>query len=60
MDFKGDAASSIVDALSTMVIEKNMVKVLSWYDNEWSYSSRYADLAAFGAGKGLTEASSYK
>lgn len=52
-DFKGDAASSIVDALSTMVIEKNMVKVLSWYDNEWGYSSRYADLAAFVARKGL-------
>lgn len=51
-DFKGDPASSIVDALSTMVIEGNMVKVISWYDNEWGYSSRYADLAAFVAGKG--------
>ena len=52
VDFKGDSASSIVDALSTMVIDGNMVKVLSWYDNEWGYSSRYADLAAFVARKG--------
>jgi glyceraldehyde 3-phosphate dehydrogenase len=47
VDFKGDPASSVVDALSTMVIEGNMVKVISWYDNEWGYSSRCADLAAF-------------
>jgi len=53
MDFKGNPASSIVDALSTMVIGGNMVKVLSWYDNEWGYSCRLADLAAFIADKGL-------
>lgn len=53
IDYKGDPASSIVDALSTMVLEGNMVKVVSWYDNEWGFSNRYADLAAFVAGKGL-------
>jgi glyceraldehyde 3-phosphate dehydrogenase len=53
MDFKGNPASSIVDAPSTMVIAGNMVKVLAWYDNEWGYSCRLADLAAYVAGKGL-------
>ncbi len=53
IDFKGNPASSIVDALSTMVIGGNMVKVLGWYDNEWAYSCRVADLAAFMAKKGL-------
>lgn len=53
IDFKGNPASSIVDALSTMVIGGNMVKVLSWYDNEWGYSNRLADLVTFVAGKGL-------
>jgi len=53
MDFKGNPASSILDALSTMVIGDNMVKVLAWYDNEWGYSCRLADLAAFIAEKGL-------
>jgi glyceraldehyde 3-phosphate dehydrogenase len=52
VDFKGESASSVVDALSTMVIEGNMVKVLSWYDNEWGYSSRCADLAEFVAARG--------
>ncbi len=52
-DFKGNPASSIVDAPSTMVIGGNMVKVLSWYDNEWGYSCRLADLAVYIAGKGL-------
>jgi glyceraldehyde 3-phosphate dehydrogenase len=52
-DFKGNPASSIVDAPSTMVIGGNMVKVLSWYDNEWGYSCRLADLAVYVAGKGL-------
>jgi glyceraldehyde 3-phosphate dehydrogenase len=52
-DFKGDPASSIFDALSTMVIGGNMVKVLAWYDNEWGYSCRLVDLVAFIAGKGL-------
>mgnify|MGYP000436242770 CR=1 FL=1 len=52
-DFKGNPASSIFDALSTMVIDDNMVKVLAWYDNEWGYSCRLADLAAYIASKGL-------
>jgi len=53
MDFKGNPASSIVDAPSTMVIGGNMVKVIAWYDNEWGYSCRLADLAAYIASKGL-------
>jgi glyceraldehyde 3-phosphate dehydrogenase len=53
IDFKGDPASSIFDALSTMVIGGNMVKVLGWYDNEWGYSCRLVDLVAFIAAKGL-------
>ncbi|MBI2287515.1 MAG: type I glyceraldehyde-3-phosphate dehydrogenase [Chloroflexi bacterium] len=53
MDFKGNPASSIIDAPSTMVIGGNMVKVIAWYDNEWGYSCRLADLAAYIAGKGL-------
>lgn len=44
MDYRQDKRSSIVDALCTMVIEENMVKVVSWYDNEWGYSNRLADL----------------
>jgi len=52
MDFRGNPASSIVDAPSTMVIAGNMVKVLSWYDNEWGYSCRLADLAQYVVGKG--------
>jgi len=53
MDFKGNPASSIFDAPSTMAIGGNMVKVLAWYDNEWGYSCRLADLAAYVANKGL-------
>ena len=53
IDFKGNPASSIVDAPSTMVIGGNMVKVLAWYDNEWGYSCRLADLASYVADKGL-------
>lgn len=53
MDFKENPASSIVDAMSTMVIGGNMVKVLSWYDNEWAYSCRIGDLAVYIADKGL-------
>ena len=53
MDFKGNPASSIFDAPSTIVIAGNMVKVLAWYDNEWGYSCRLADLAAYIARKGI-------
>ncbi|HYJ12856.1 MAG TPA: type I glyceraldehyde-3-phosphate dehydrogenase [Thermomicrobiales bacterium] len=45
-DYKQDPRSSIVDALSTMVLGDNMVKVIAWYDNEWGYSCRVADLVA--------------
>jgi glyceraldehyde 3-phosphate dehydrogenase len=47
MDFKGDDRSSIIDAASTMVTGGNLLKVIAWYDNEWGYSCRVADLAAF-------------
>ena len=47
MDFKGDDRSSIIDAASTMVTGENLVKVIAWYDHEWGYSCRVADLAAF-------------
>jgi glyceraldehyde 3-phosphate dehydrogenase len=53
IDFKGNTHSSIIDSLSTMVIGDNMVKVVAWYDNEWGYSCRLGDLAAFIADKGL-------
>jgi glyceraldehyde 3-phosphate dehydrogenase len=46
MDFKGDDRSSIIDSASTMVIGGTMVKVIAWYDNEWGYSCRVADLVA--------------
>ncbi|MCR8844910.1 type I glyceraldehyde-3-phosphate dehydrogenase [Paenibacillus sp. SC116] len=52
-DYNGDPASSTIDALTTMVIGGNMVKVVSWYDNEWGYSNRVVDLAAYIAKKGL-------
>jgi glyceraldehyde 3-phosphate dehydrogenase len=53
MDFKGDEHSAIVDGLSTMVMGENMVKIIAWYDNEWGYSCRVADLTALVAKKGL-------
>ena len=52
IDYTTDPRSSIVDALSTAVMDNRMVKVLSWYDNEWGYSSRIVDLVAF-VGKSL-------
>ena len=52
-DFRGNSASSIVDGLSTVVLEGKMAKVLSWYDNEWGYSCRVADLAKLLVIKGL-------
>ena len=53
MDFKRNSNSSIVDAEYTKVIGGNMLKVLSWYDNEWGYSCRVRDLIKYIAGKGL-------
>ncbi len=53
IDFKENPASAIFDALSTMVIAGNMVKVLAWYDNEWGYSCRTADLISYIVDKGL-------
>jgi glyceraldehyde 3-phosphate dehydrogenase len=51
MDFKGDSRSSIIDAESTMVLGGTMVKVIAWYDNEWGYSCRVADLISFVAAR---------
>ena len=51
MDFKGDERSSIVDAASTMVTGDRLLKIIAWYDNEWGYSCRVADLAAFMAAR---------
>ena len=53
MDFKGDPRSSIIDAQFTQVLGGNMVKVISWYDNEWGYSNRVADLCKFIYDKGV-------
>ncbi len=53
LDFKGNPHSSIVDSLCTMVVAGNLVKVLAWYDNEWGYSCRLGDLAAYVISKGL-------
>jgi glyceraldehyde 3-phosphate dehydrogenase len=47
IDYTGDPHSSTVDALSTAVMDGRMVKVLSWYDNEWGYSTRVVDLVGF-------------
>lgn len=44
-DYQGDARSSIIDGLSTLVIGGNLVKILAWYDNEWGFSNRLVDLA---------------
>jgi len=52
-DYKGNSHSCIIDGLSTMVMEKRMVKVMGWYDNEWGYSCRTSDLAALMAEKGI-------
>jgi glyceraldehyde 3-phosphate dehydrogenase len=51
-DFRGNPASSIFDALSTMVLDGNLVKTIAWYDNEWGYACRTGDLCAFLASKG--------
>ncbi|AJH79021.1 type I glyceraldehyde-3-phosphate dehydrogenase [Heyndrickxia coagulans] len=52
-DYNHTTVSSTIDALSTMVIEGNMVKVISWYDNEFGYSNRVVDLVEYIASKGL-------
>lgn len=52
-DYIGDERSSIIDSLSTDVLGENMVKVVSWYDNEWGYSTRVVDLAEMMIEKGL-------
>ena len=52
-DFKGDSRSSIFDSLLTKTVGTNMGKVISWYDNEWGYSSRVKDLILFLVEKGL-------
>ncbi|WP_165430859.1 type I glyceraldehyde-3-phosphate dehydrogenase [Atlantibacter hermannii] len=52
-DYQGDARSSIVDGLSTLVIGGNMVKILAWYDNEWAFSNRLIDLARLMEQRGL-------
>lgn len=52
-DYNGDPSSSTIDALSTMVMEGNMVKVISWYDNESGYSHRVVDLVEYIAKQGL-------
>jgi len=52
-DFRGDARSSIIDAACTMSLGGNFVKVIAWYDNEWGYSCRVADLVKFMIVKGL-------
>ena len=52
-DYNGNPSSSTIDGLSTMILEDNMVKVISWYDNETAYSARCIDLALYMYGKGL-------
>lgn len=53
MDLKGDERSSIVDAACTNVVGGNLVKVAAWYDNEWGYACRVADLCDFLVKKGI-------
>ena len=52
-DYYGDSRSSIIDGELTMVMGENMIKVVSWYDNEWGYSCRTVDLATFLFAKGI-------
>jgi len=53
IDYNNSSLSSIVDGLSTMVVGDKMVKILSWYDNEWGYSNRVIDLIKLIASRGL-------
>jgi glyceraldehyde 3-phosphate dehydrogenase len=52
-DFRGDSRSAVVDGLSTMALGDNLVKVLAWYDNEWAYACRVAELVALVCERGL-------
>jgi glyceraldehyde 3-phosphate dehydrogenase len=52
-DYTDDSRSSIIDALSTMVIDGTMIKIYAWYDNEWGYSKRMAELTSIIAAKYL-------
>ena len=52
-DFRGNSHSCIFDALSTIIMEQRMVKIMGWYDNEWGYSCRTADLCALMNDKGI-------
>ncbi|MBF4694018.1 type I glyceraldehyde-3-phosphate dehydrogenase [Fusibacter ferrireducens] len=53
IDYRQDPRSSIIDGLSTMTMGDNMIKILSWYDNEWGYSNRVVDLVSLMVQKGL-------
>jgi len=53
VDYQGNQYSSIVDGLSTKVVDRRLVKVLAWYDNEWGYSSRVCDLLKLIVNKGF-------
>ena len=52
-DFRGNTHSCIFDALSTIVMQSRMIKIMGWYDNEWGYSCRTADLCAMISDKGI-------
>jgi glyceraldehyde 3-phosphate dehydrogenase len=53
IDYNGDAHSAVFDSTNTYVIEKNLVKVMAWYDNEWGFSNRMVDLSKHIAAKGF-------
>jgi glyceraldehyde 3-phosphate dehydrogenase len=53
IDYNGEPRSGVIDALSTNALGENLVKVLGWYDNEWGYSCRVADLVELMAKKGI-------
>ncbi len=53
VDYVNDARSSVVDALSTLVVDETLVKVYAWYDNEWGYVSRMVDIVDLLAANGL-------
>jgi len=46
-DYNGNSYSSIIDGLSTMMVDGNLAKIIAWYDNEWAYSCRIIDLAKY-------------